>query len=44
MAATADVASKNIKFFRIHKHLVGDSDTKIMYRTKNIYTKEIRFI
>ena len=28
----------------MHKHLVGDSDTEIVYRTKNIYTKEMRFI
>ena len=28
----------------MHKHLVGDLDTEIVYQTKNIYTKEIRFI
>ena len=28
----------------MHKHLVGDSDTEIVYRTKNIYNKEMRFI
>ena len=44
IAATADGASQNRKFFRMHKNLVGDSDTKIVYRTKNIYTKEMRFI
>ena len=44
IAATADGASQNRKFFRMHRHLVGDLDTEIVYRTKNIYTKEIRFI
>ena len=44
IAATADGASQNRKVFRMHKHLVGDSDTEIVYRTKNIYTKEMRFI
>ena len=28
----------------MHKHLVGDSGTEIVYRTKNIYNKEMRFI
>ena len=44
IAATEDGASKNRNFFRMHKHLVGDSDTEIVYRTKNSYTKEMRFI
>ena len=44
IAATANGTSQNKKIFRIHKHLVGDSDTVIVYRTKNIYTKEMRFI
>ena len=44
IAATADGASQNRKVFRMHKHLVGDSDTEIVYRTKNSYTKEMRFI
>ena len=44
IAATADGASQNRKSFRMHKHLVGDSDTEIVYRAKNIYTKEMRFI
>ena len=39
IAATADGASQKRKFFRMHKQLVGDSDTEIVYRTKNIYTK-----
>ena len=44
IAATADGASQNRKFFRMHKHLVGDSDTETVYQTKNIYTKEMGFI
>ena len=44
IAATADGASQKRKFFRMHKHLVGDSDTEIVYRTKIIYTKEMRSI
>ena len=44
IAATGDGASQNRKSFRMHKHLVGDSDTEIVYRAKNIYTKEMRFI
>ena len=28
----------------MHKHLVGDSDTEIVYRTKSVYTREMRFI
>ena len=31
IAATEDGASKNRNFFRMHKHLVGDSDTEIVY-------------
>ena len=44
IAATADDASQNRKCFRMHKHLVGNSETEIVYRTKNIYTKEMTFI
>ena len=44
IAATGDGASQDRKFFRMHKHLLSDSDTEILYQTKNIYTKEIRFI
>ena len=44
IAATGDGASQDRKFFRMHKHLVSDSDTEILYRTRNIYTKEMRFI
>ena len=28
----------------MHKHLVGDSDPEIENPTKNVYTKEMRFI
>ena len=42
--ATEDGASQNRIFFKMHKHLVGDSDTEIVYWTKNIYTTEMRFI
>ena len=36
IAATADGASQNIKLFRMHKHVVGDWGTEIVYRTKTI--------
>ena len=42
--ATEDGASQNRIFFKMNKHLVGDSDTEIVYWTKNIYTTEMRFI
>ena len=44
IAATADGAAFNRKFFTMHKYLMGDSDSEIIYRAKNIYTKEMRFI
>ena len=44
IAATANRASQNRKFFRMHKYLCGDSDADVIYRPKNIYTKEMRFI
>ena len=28
----------------MHKYLCGDSDADVIYRAKNIYTKEMRFI
>ena len=28
----------------MHKYLCGDSDVDVIYRTKNIHTKEMRFI
>ena len=43
IAATADGTSKK-KFFGTHKYLVDDSGTDIQYHTKDIYTKEMRFI
>ena len=39
IATTADGVLQNRKLFRMEKHLVGDSDTEIGYRTKIIYTK-----
>ena len=39
-----DGVSQNTKFFRMHKYLCGDSDADIIYRSKNIQTKEMRFI
>ena len=44
IAALTDETPQNRKFFRMHKHLVGDSDPEIENPTKNIYTKEMRFI
>ena len=44
IAATADGASQNKIFFRMHKYLCGDSDADVIYRTRNIHTKEVRFI
>ena len=28
----------------MHKYLCGDSDADVIYRTKNIHTKEMRFL
>ena len=39
IAATTYEASQHSKFFRMRKHLVGDSDTEVVYRTKRIDTK-----
>ena len=44
IAVTADEASQNRKFFKMHKYLCGVSDADVIYRTKNIHTKEMRFI
>ena len=44
IAATADGASQNRKLFRMHKYLCADSDANVIYCTKNIHTKEMRFI
>ena len=44
IAATADGASLNRKFFRMHKPLDGDAESAVVYRTINIYAKEFRYI
>ena len=44
VAATADGASPNRRFFRMHKQLDGDSGKPVVYRAKNIHTTENRFI
>ena len=44
IAATADGASSNRKFFRMHKGLEGDSKESVVYRSKNIHSNENRFI
>ena len=43
MAATADGASPNRKFFKMHKLLDGNAGTDVVYWTKNIYTRELIF-
>ena len=45
IAATADGASPNRTFFRMHKFLQGDSSmSDVIYRSRNIYSKVQRFI
>ena len=44
VTATADGASQNKKFFKMHKYLCGDLEADVIYRTKNIHTKETHFI
>lgn len=44
ISATADGASPNRKFFRMHKALDGNCPEDIVYRTQNIHTKENRFL
>ena len=44
ISATADGASPNRKFFRIHKFMDGDAGKNVVYRAQNIYAKEKRFI
>ena len=45
IAATADGASPNRKFFRMHKDLQGNSQIlDVVYRARNIYAAEIRYI
>ena len=40
MAATADQASPNRKYFKMHKLVDGNAGTDVAYWTKNIYTQE----
>ena len=45
IAATADGASPNRRFFRMHKFLQGDSAVEdVIYRAKNIHAKNHRYI
>jgi len=44
VSCTADGASPNRKFFRMHKLLECDSGKEVVYRAKNIHTKDSRFI
>ena len=45
IASTADGASPNRRFFRMHKFLQGDSAVEdAIYRAKNIHSKDSRFI
>ena len=44
IAATADGASPNRKFFKMHKKLDGGSGKNIIYRTKNLFSNDNRFI
>ena len=44
IGATADGASPNRMFFRMHKNLDGDSGKEVIYRAKNIHAKYHRFI
>ena len=44
IAATADGASPNRKFFRMHKFLGGDAEKAVIYRSENLFSKEKRYI
>ena len=44
VSCTADGASPNRNFFRVHKALECDAGKYVVYRAKNIYVKENRFI
>ena len=44
IAATADGASPNRKFFRMHKPLDGDAEKAVVYRTLNLFSSEKRYI
>ena len=41
---SADGASPNQKFFRIHKFMDGDAGKNVVYRAQNIYANDKRFI
>ena len=40
IAATADGASQNRKFFKMYKYLCGDSDADVIYHTKIFIQKK----
>ena len=44
ISVTADGTSLNRKFFRIHKFMDEDAGENVVYRARNIYAKEKRFI
>ena len=44
IAATCDGASPNRKFFRMHKGLDDNPEKGVVYRTKNLVSKEKRYI
>ena len=44
IAATADGASPNRKFFRMHKALDGDAENAFVYRTENLFSADKRYI
>ena len=44
VSCTADGASPNRKFFRVHKALECKAGKDVVYRAKNIHAKENRFI
>ena len=44
IAATADGALPNRKFFRMHKPFDGDAETAAIYRTKHLYSEDDRYI
>ena len=43
IAVTADGASPNRKFFRMHKFLGGDAEKVVIYRSENLFSQEKRF-
>ena len=44
VAATADGACPNRRFSKMHKFLQGDSQENVVYRAKNIHSKDHCFI